>query len=191
MRIHPMVRTVAIAAVSALAGSMLQAWAQSSAPKAVAPVAIAAEDETPAYKALMAHAAATKGLIQVDPQSGARKLPSRQVEIFRAVPGKHEEWLRDVAAYDQVKAAAGLPPRELYVHQDGANWDFMIIQPAEASTPKQKELMAAERKRLGLPTGGQFFLRVRTQIAEHTETVAYGPVTAADYLRRIEDDKGK
>ena len=26
---------------------------------------------------------------------------------------------------------AGIPPRELYVHQDGADWDFMLIQNAE------------------------------------------------------------
>ena len=38
---------------------------------------------------------------------------------------------------------AGLPPRQLYVHQDGAAWDFMLIQPASTPPDKSEALDAA------------------------------------------------
>ena len=32
------------------------------------------------------------------------------VEIYRVAPGKHEQFLRQIALYDQANAEAGLPP---------------------------------------------------------------------------------
>jgi hypothetical protein len=52
------------------------------------------------------------------------------VEIYRIAPGKHEEFLRQIALYDRANAEAGLPPRQLFVHESGAGWDFMLLQPA-------------------------------------------------------------
>lgn len=108
------------------------------------------------------------------------------VEIYHIAPGKHEAFLRSIARYDEVNAAAGLPPRQLYVHSDGASWDFLLIQPAQYP-PGVGERVAAAAKRLGVPGGARFFLEIRQYISEHTDTVAHGPTTAADYLAQLND----
>ena len=105
------------------------------------------------------------------------------IEIYRIAPGQHEAFLKFVALCDQVNIAAGVAPRQLYVHQDGASWDFLFIQP-EDYTPAQDAALRAAGQRLGLPTGANFFFEIRRYIAEHTDTAALGPTTAADYLAR-------
>jgi hypothetical protein len=127
----------------------------------------------------LALAAASPALAQTAPK------PSRMaVEIYRIAPGQQEAFLRLIALYDQANHAAGLPPRQLYVHQDGADWDFLIIQP-EDTTPEQDRLVDAELKRLGAPQGAKFFLEIRKFIASHTDTIASGPTTAADWLAQL------
>jgi hypothetical protein len=42
------------------------------------------------------------------------------------------------------------------VHQDGANWDFLLIQPLH-NTPEQNKAWSAAATRLGIPHGGYFF----------------------------------
>ena len=103
------------------------------------------------------------------------------VEIYRIAPGQHEAFLREIARYDEANRIAGVPPRQLYVHSDGADWDFILIQPDEYPPDKQAALDSAWKK-LGLPSGADFFLNYRRFIADHTDTVAIGPTTAADYL---------
>ncbi len=111
----------------------------------------------------------------------AAEPPRMLVEIYRIAPGQHTAFLEAIAKYDEANRIAGLPPRQLYVHSDGANWDFMLIQPAETPADKVEALNAAWTK-LGLPTGADFFLSFRQYIAEHTDTFVSGPTTAADYL---------
>jgi hypothetical protein len=110
---------------------------------------------------------------------------SMEVEIYRIAPGQHVAFLKLIALYDQANQEAGLPPRQLYVHQDGADWDFMIIQPAETWTDEQRAKVKAALVRLGAPQGQQFFIEIRKFMAAHTDTVASGPTTAADWLRRL------
>jgi len=107
------------------------------------------------------------------------------VEIYRIAPGKHEEFLRFIAFLDDINIKAGLPPRELYIHNDGAGWDFIIIQPA--STPPDKaDALAKAWEESGAPSGPNFFLHIRQFITEHSDTFATGPTSAADYLSGIE-----
>jgi hypothetical protein len=106
------------------------------------------------------------------------------VEIYRVAPGKHEEFLRQIALYDRANAEAGLPPRQLFVHQGGASWDFMILQGAHHTDEESAKLDAAFKK-LGIPQGAKFFVNFRTLIAEHTDTNVEA-TTAADYLKRLE-----
>ncbi len=103
------------------------------------------------------------------------------VEIFRVAPGQHAAFLEAIAKYDEANRMAGLPPRQLYVHSDGADWDFMLIQPAETPAGKSAALDAAWEK-LQLPSGADFFIEFRSFIAEHSDTFARGPTSAADYL---------
>jgi len=103
------------------------------------------------------------------------------VEIYRIAPGQHLAFLQAIASYDEANRMAGLPPRQLYVHRDGASWDFMLIQPAEIPDDKSEALGAAWEK-LGLPSGADFFLSFREFIASHEDTFVTGPTSAADYL---------
>lgn len=110
-----------------------------------------------------------------------KEFPKSLVEIYRIAPGQHEAFLRFIARTDAVNVEAGLPPRQLYVHSDGEGWDFMLIQPAETPADKRAALDAAWEKS-GLPSGADFFFEIRKYIAEHSDTFAKGPTTAADFL---------
>ena len=114
-------------------------------------------------------------------QASAADVPRMLVEIYRIAPGQHTAFLQAIAKYDEANTMAGLPPRQLYVHSDGASWDFMLIQPAETPADKVAALNAAWEK-LGLPTGADFFLNFRQYLASHEDTFVSGPTTAADYL---------
>jgi len=113
--------------------------------------------------------------------ASAADVPRMLVEIYRIAPGQHTAFLEAIATYDEANRMAGLPPRQLYVHSDGANWDFMLIQPAKTPPDKAAALDAAWEK-LGLPSGADFFLSFRQYIAEHSDTFVSGPTNAADYL---------
>lgn len=106
------------------------------------------------------------------------------VEIYRVAPGKHEEFVRQIALFDRANAEAGLPPRQFFVHQGGDSWDFLILQPANHTDEESAKLDAAFRK-LGIPQGAKFFVTFRQLIAEHTDTNVEA-TTAAEYLRRLE-----
>jgi hypothetical protein len=106
------------------------------------------------------------------------------IEIYRVAPGKHEEFLRHLAVLDQANVEAGLPPRQLFVHQDGASWDFVLLQPAHHTDEENTKLDAAFKK-LGLPQGAKFFVNFRTLIAEHTDTFVE-QTTAAEYLKKLD-----
>lgn len=106
------------------------------------------------------------------------------VEIYRVAPGKHAEFLRQIALYDQANAEAGLPPRQLFVHQGGAAWDFLILQPAN-HTDEESEKLDAAFKKLGIPQGAKFFVNFRQLIAEHTDTTVEA-TTAAEYLKKLD-----
>ena len=111
----------------------------------------------------------------------AADVPRKLVEIYRIAPGQHAAFLEFIARCDEANRRAGLPARELYVHSDGAGWDFMIIQPA--STPDEhRDALDKAWDELGLPSGAEFFLQFRRFIAEHEDTFVKGPTTAAEFL---------
>jgi len=114
-------------------------------------------------------------------QAFAAEEPRMLVEIYHIAPGQHTAFLEAIAKYDEANRMAGLPPRQLYVHDDGASWDFMLIQPAETPPDKAAALKAAWEK-LNLPTGADFFLSFRQFIASHEDTFVSGPTSAAEFL---------
>jgi hypothetical protein len=107
-----------------------------------------------------------------------------QIEIYRIVPGQQEAFLRDIAKWDEANRMADVPPRQLYVHQDGASWDFLLIQPSHL-TPEQSKAVHDAATKLGLPHGHAFFLEIRKYVLEHTDTSTEGPTTAADWLSKL------
>lgn len=112
----------------------------------------------------------------------AQESPRALVSIYQIAPGKHLEFLKWLAARDEASVAAGLPAGQLYAHQDGASWDYLVISPV--TTPEQdKKLDEISRKR-GLKTGVALSLEVRQFFANHSDTFAVGPTTAADVVAR-------
>ncbi|HWJ06022.1 MAG TPA: hypothetical protein VNS57_09575 [Steroidobacteraceae bacterium] len=115
----------------------------------------------------------------------AAEPPSRKlVEIYRIAPGRHLEFLQMIAKFDEASKAAGIPPRDLYVHQDGADWDFLLIQDAE-HTDEQSAKLGEAMTRLGLPRGAHFFIEFRRNVAEHSDTFVEGPTTAGAWLEKL------
>ena len=112
------------------------------------------------------------------------------VEIYRIAPGQHEAFMRFIALFDEANRRAGLPPRQLYVHQDGDGWDFMLIQPADVPEDK-KQALADAYKSLGTPSGANFFVTIRKYIAEHSDNFVYGPTNAADWLKGLDEAKAR
>lgn len=109
-------------------------------------------------------------------------------EIFKLAPGRQEQFMRNVAQSDEVRKAGGLAPLKLYIHEDGADWDVLIfkIVGESAVTPAQKAAMDAKREELGLPEGPAYFVRLRENVASHTDTKTIGPVAAADWLAKLD-----
>lgn len=118
------------------------------------------------------------------PSAQAADAPRKLVEIYRIAPGQHEAFLRAIALFDEASIEAGIPPRDLYVHQDGANWDFLLIQNAEY-TPEQSARLDVALTKRNAPRGARFFVEFRKFIAEHSDTFVEGPTTAAAWLRKL------
>jgi hypothetical protein len=110
--------------------------------------------------------------------------PRKLVEIYRIAPGQHEAFVRMLALFDEASKEAGIPPRELYVHQDGANWDFMLIQNADYTDEQAAKIGPAFEKR-GLPRGARFFVEFRKLIAEHSDTFVE-KTTAEAWLKKLD-----
>jgi hypothetical protein len=120
------------------------------------------------------------GQVAAAEESAPRKL----VEIYKVAPGQHVAFLKMIAQFDAASKEAGIPPRDLYVHQDGANWDFMLIQNADY-TDEQSAKLGKALERMGLPRGANFFVEFRKLIAEHTDTFVEGPTTAQAWLGKL------
>ena len=103
------------------------------------------------------------------------------IEIYRIAPGQQQAFLEFIAKCDEANRIAGLPPRQLYVHSDGADWDFILVQPEHTPADKAAALDKAWDQ-VGLPSGADFFFEIRKYIASHTDTDAIGPTTAKAYL---------
>ena len=128
---------------------------------------------------------------QSDPAPAGSAAPARMlVELYRIAPGQHEAFMRFIAMFDEANRRAGLPPRQLYVHQDGPGFDFMLIQPAETPPEKQAALDAAY-KALKTPSGPDFFVSIRRFVIEHSDSFMAGPTTAANWLAELDAARAK
>jgi hypothetical protein len=119
--------------------------------------------------------------------------PETQFEIFKLAPGKHEAFLRKLAQWDLVSAAGSQPPTQIFIHEDGADWDVLLFKPFPRTpvTPTQQAAMDAKADELHLKTGPAFFLEMRESVASHTDTKTQGPLTAAQWLARLDAWRAK
>jgi ABC-type glycerol-3-phosphate transport system substrate-binding protein len=106
------------------------------------------------------------------------------VSLYRAAPGQQLALLKWMAGQDRAAAAAGVAPAQIYVHTSGDSWDYLVINPQ--TTEAQDEAVDAAAKKMGLTTGPKASLEFRSMIAVHTDTMANGPMTAAQILANLE-----
>ncbi|MEJ0087232.1 MAG: hypothetical protein WDO72_16290 [Pseudomonadota bacterium] len=126
--------------------------------------------------------------IAAPPADDGKPWPEAWFEIFKLAPGKHEAFMRLVARGDEVLAAGGQPPVQLFVHQDGADWDILVFKPEQKVKPTaaQQAAMDAKSRELEVETGPAYFIQIRSMIAEHTDTVTQGPISAGQWLARLD-----
>lgn len=105
------------------------------------------------------------------------------VSLYRAAPGHQIELLKWLAQQDQISAAAGVAPGQVYAHTDGDSWDYMVIFPQ--TTPAQDDAIDAAAKKMGLPYGPAVGIELRKHISVHTDTLTRGPMTAAEMLASL------
>lgn len=129
-------------------------------------------------KTLACAAAAALACMAMTPAS-AQTPGQSLVQIYHVAPGHHVDFLKWLAQQDRVAAAAGVAPGQLYVHMDGASWDYVVVNPV--TTPAQDAAIDAAGRGMGINTarGG---VELRKHISSHSDTYARGPTTAADYL---------
>jgi hypothetical protein len=115
--------------------------------------------------------------------AAAQETASQIVSVYRAAPGHQEQLLQWLARQDEVNRAAGLPAVQLYVHQNGASWDYMAIAPQ--TTAEQDRAVDEAARGMGAATGPRAGMELRQHIAEHSDTLVAGPTTAAEWLARL------
>lgn len=140
--------------------------------------------------ALFALGLATSGAAKEAADPAAVEMTTPVFEMFRLVPGKTEEFIRDMAKWDEVSAAGGQPPTQLFLHAGGEGWDVLLYKPARPKpTAQQEAAMAAKAKAMGLPTGALYFVDVREKMADHVHFEGIGPLTAAKWVVQIESER--
>lgn len=109
------------------------------------------------------------------------KAPSRSlITIYRVAAGKHMDFLKWLAEQEAIAREAGVPASQLYAHTSGDSWDYLNVGPA-LTDEQQAKVDEATRKRGG-KTGFAAGLEFRTFVSSHTDTLANGPLTAADLV---------
>ena len=131
----------------------------------------------------LASAAAAALAIAISTPATAQQGGRATVSLYRAAPGHQVELLRWLVQQDQISAAAGVAPGQVYAHTDGDSWDYLVIFPQ--TTPAQDDAIDAAAKKMGLPYGPAVGIELRKHIAVHTDTLTRGPMTAAEVLASL------
>lgn len=127
--------------------------------------------------------AATLALsVPANSQSDEDEIETHIVSTYHAAPGQYRNLLSWIARQDRVRTEAGLQPLQLYAHQNGANWDFLVIQPVP--TDEQNDAMEAAAERLNVDAA---VFEFRNYTMDHEDTYVAGPTTAAAFLAQADE----
>ena len=110
------------------------------------------------------------------------------ISIYKVSPGKHVEFIRWMAAQEAAAREAGGMPAHWFMHTDGADWDFVVINHlgSEKEEAERSAKIADAMTKKGRPTGMAASLEFRQMIGSHTDTFSVGPYTAEDLLREMQ-----
>lgn len=134
-------------------------------------------------KAYIFGAAMTALACTLGAPAAAQQTQTAIVSTYHAAPGHQVALLKWLAERERISAAAGVAPSRLYVHQDGAGWDYLLISPV--TTEAQDDAMDAAARKMGLGAGPGVGIELRKHIADHSDTVVRGPMSVADYLTAL------
>lgn len=104
------------------------------------------------------------------------------VAIYHVAPGKQLEFLKWMSAREAIDREAGVGATQWYAHLNGDSWDYVAISPDVDDATSDKVDEMARKK--GLKVGPQGGLEFRAMVAAHTDTLAAGPMTAAQLIER-------
>ena len=110
-------------------------------------------------------------------QEGPGEPKRVKVALYEVAPGRQLDFLKWMAAREEVAKAAGVPPTMVYAHLEGDRWDYMVLWPVTTAEQDRKLDEAAIAK--GLKTGFAASLEFRQMLTSHSDTLAEGPTTAA------------
>jgi hypothetical protein len=114
------------------------------------------------------------------PRANAQDVGTHIISTYRIAPGHHIAFLEWMASQEAAAQDAGVPASQWYVHQNGDSWDFLHISPD--LTDEQDDAVDAAARARGLKTGPAASIELRMHVAEHRDTFAGGPTTAAQLL---------
>ena len=103
-----------------------------------------------------------------------------RITIYRTAPGQQLDFLKWMAAQDEVAKEAAIATVQLYAHLDGDSWDYLGIGPL--TTPEQEKKADEVAAKKGLKVGFPAALEFRQFVAWHTDTYAIGPTSAAELV---------
>src|SRR5262245_11673833 len=113
--------------------------------------------------------------------------PRATISLYRIAPGKHVEFLKFMAAREALDKEVGAAATQWYAHVDGDSWDFAAVAPtlepvAQAALDRKLEAAAKQK---GLSTGPKAAIEIRQYLAQHTDTMVVGPMTAAQIVDAV------
>ena len=108
-------------------------------------------------------------------------IPKASIEVFHIAPGQHEAFLKMLMQIEELSVQVGLEPSQLYIHDSGASWDFILIKPQNQDEKKMAALFQ-KLSEANLPSGPDYFFESRKMFSSHEDTVALGPTTATAYM---------
>jgi hypothetical protein len=114
------------------------------------------------------------------PDKTEKKDARARVTIYHVATGRQLDFLKWLAAQDEVAKEAGVATVQLYAHLDGDSWDYLGIGPIV--TPEQEKKLDEVASKKGLKTGLQAAFEFRELVASHTDTYVAGPLAAADLV---------
>jgi hypothetical protein len=115
----------------------------------------------------------------------AAEQTTRIVTLYRIAPGQHVAFMKWLSVKEQAEREAGIPNSQIFVHETGAGWDFLMIDSGTEASPAQLAAYEKATQRLGVLGGVKAWVEIRKFMADHEDMVVSGPTTATEWLKEL------